>query len=431
MTAHPGRGLPVIVLVALVFGVGLIAWGPSQPSPAVRASTNSGCGWICTQVKHVVIIMKENHSFDNIFGRFPGADGTSTARQDNRMIPLQTLPDSLISDIDHTSQAALFAIHHGAMDRFYRLAGAIQNNRDVADSAYTQAQIPLYYDYAKTYALADHYFSTVLGPSFPNHLTLVEGWTNHVIEDPQVAGATKTITSPAWGCDAPAHTSVKIFKHSAYSTVKPCFSTATIADEANQAGVSWRYYATPKGQSGYVWSTLDAFRHIRYSPQWKSNVRDQANFQSDVAGGNLASITWLAPPYSGSDHPPQSECAGENWTVQQVNAIMNSPFWSSTVIIVTWDEFGGFYDHVPPPRQSHYSLGPRVPTLVISPFARPGYIDHTQYDARSVLKFVENVFNLPHLASFNRKVNSVAGMLVNQPGSPATPPDVLAPMSCP
>lgn len=121
------------------------------------------------------------------------------------------------------------------------------------------------------------------------------------------------------------------------------------------------------------------------------------------------------PTYSKSDHPPESICQGENWTVDQINAIMNSPYWWNTVIIVSWDDFGGFYDHVAPPHESLYTLGPRVPTLVISPYAQQAYVDHMQYDARSILKFVEQVFNLPHMAKFDRSVNSISSTLISQP----------------
>ena len=413
----------------------MVAFSAGSGGNALAARPADQCGWACTQIKHVVIIVKENHSFDNMFGQFPGANGAVTASENGRTVPLNDTPDQLKNDIDHSSQAALLAADGGKMDQFYKLNGAVQDGVDESESQYTQAQIPLYYDYADHYALADDYFSSIMGPSFPNHLALIQGNTDNVINNPQVEqpGVRKSVVS--WGCDSLQKIRVAVKTTSSDKQyVRPCFNSSTIADEANAANVSWRYYASPRGQSGYVWSTYDAIKHIRYSPQWKTNVLPPEQFASDVQSGNLAGITWLVPPLVDSEHPPQSECVGENWTVQQVNAIMNSPYWWNTVIIVTWDDFGGFYDHVAPPKLGAYVLGPRVPTLVISPYARTGYVDHTQYDARSILSFVEDVFNLPHLSSFSRDVNPISGMLVSRPVrdiQATRQPLVSAPVSCP
>lgn len=426
------RRRPVLatIVTTMLCGFGLLAWAPASPSAEARPTANA-CGWICTQVKHVVIIVKENHSFDNLFARFPGADGTTTAKQDSRVIPIQQTPNNLTSDIDHTSQAAMFAVNNGKMNRFYRLAGGIQHDVDVADSAYTQGQIPAYYDYAEQYALADHYFSSIMGPSFPAHLALIQGNTDHVIDDPNAQDFRPTPNQSSWGCDAPKGEAVTIYKGSYTERVPPCFNSTTIADEADAAGVSWGYYAPVKGQQGYVWSTFDAIKHIRRSSDWKKDVLPSTSFISDVQQGKLPSISWVIPPFPDSDHPPLSMCYGQNWTLDQINAVMESQYWASTVIILTWDDFGGFYDHVVPPKKGPYMLGPRVPTIVISPFAKAGFVDHTQYDARSILKFVENVFNLPHLASFSRNVNSIAGMLVTQPGDVQPgPPTILSPLHC-
>ena len=209
----------------------------------------------------------------------------------------------------------------------------------------------------------------------------------------------------------------------------PCFNSPTIVDEANAAHKTWRYYSAPPGHVGYIWSTLDEIKHIRYSKQWQTNVANTENFTTDLKKGNLAAITWLMPPFDYSDHPPTSMCQGENWTVQTVDSIMTSKFWKNTVIVLTWDDFGGFYDHVAPPRISKYMLGPRVPAIIISPYSRRAYIDHTVYDFRSVVKFIEDEFNLPHIAQYDRSVASIAGMLnFNQK---PLPPMLLPLRSCP
>ena len=131
----------------------------------------------------------------------------------------------------------------------------------------------------------------------------------------------------------------------------------------------------------------------------------------DLKKGKLAGITWLTTDLATSDHPPASICTGENWTVHQINTVMKSKFWKSTAIVLTWDDFGGFYDHVAPPVESSYMLGPRVPTIVISPYAKKSFVDHTQYDFRSILKFLEDNFNLPQTMSYDRTVSSIANMM--------------------
>src|SRR5581483_7705682 len=126
----------------------------------------------------------------------------------------------------------------------------------------------------------------------------------------------------------------------------------------------------PFGQFGYVWNALDAVRNVRYSAEWKTNIYPESSFISDAEQGRLPAVTWLTPPTKQSDHPPFSMCAGENWTVRQINAVMGSSLWDSTAIVLLWDDFGGFYDHVAPPQTNPYELGPRVPMMVISPFSR-------------------------------------------------------------
>ena len=405
---------------------------PLLGSSTQTAQADNPCGWVCTRIKHVVIIVKENHTFDNLFGRFPGADGTTMADEGGVMEPMSETPDPLLGDLDHTSSAALVADDGGKMDRFYQLAGANQDGQDVSDSEYAPDEIPIYWAYAEHYALADHYFSSILGPSFPAHLALIQGNTDNVIDNPTISG-TSTFYAD-WGCDSLKGNRVRIFVNGKHKDVFPCFNSQTIADEANDAGVSWRYYAPPRGQRGYVWSTYDAIRHIRDSKQWKTNVLESSRFVTNVKQGRLASISWVIPPFTDSDHPPESMCEGENWTAEQINAVMTSKYWWNTVIILTWDDFGGFYDHVPPPAESAYTLGPRVPAIVISPYAQTGYVDHTQYDARSVLSFIEDVFGLPHRAAFARSVNPISGMLVSQPirnMKQTRKPLILQPTSCP
>ena len=374
-------------------------------------------------IKHIVLIIKENHSFDNLFGRFPGADGTTLAKVGSKVVPLSDTPDQLPRDIGHGGGAAVDSINHGQMNDFYREGGAIQHRHDYADSQYRGSQIQDYWAYARHYTLADHFFSTVQASSFPNHLVTIAGSDLDVIDNP-----TGPQTFKSWGCDAQKGTMTRMLVGGMILMARPCFNDQTLADEANQAHVAWRYYAPPAGAFGYIWSTFDSIKHIRYSKQWKTNVLPSQNFTSDVQGGHLAPITWLTTDLATSDHPPASMCQGQNWTVTQINAIMHSKFWKSTVIVLAWDDFGGFYDHVAPPAAGPYMLGPRVPAIVISPYSKLHYIDHTRYDFRSITTFIENTFHLPRKTKYQRNVNSVADML-NLRQKPAAP-DYLKLQNC-
>jgi phospholipase C len=386
----------------------------------------------CDQIRHIVIIVKENHTFDNLFGQFPGANGATTAHKGENVVPLGRTPDALPGDISHSSRSALTAVDGGAMDGFYRLPGAVERGQDVADSQYSETQIPLYWQYAQTYTLADSFFSISLGPSFPNHLALVQGFPSHVIDNPSSAsspsGSSSKSAKSSWGCDAPAGITVRTYNDGAYHHIRPCFNTETLADEADAAGVTWRYYAPDRAQRGYVWSSFDAIKHIRQSAQWSRNVVPPSNFRTDVQNGGLRSISWLIPPFEYSEHPPASECVGENWTINQVNAVMESPYWQHTVIFITWDDFGGFYDHVRPPIYGKYELGPRVPLLVISPFSQTATVAHRIYDFRSILKLAEQVFGLPSMVNYDRSVNSLSDLLDGSPSE--SQPLLLNPVSC-
>jgi len=181
------------------------------------------------------------------------------------------------------------------------------------------------------------------------------------------------------------------------SQVYPCFDFTTLADRLEEAGISWKYYAPGKGQSGFIWSSFQAISHIRFSSLWDEKVVDTSQFEIDALNGALPAVSWIVVGSGLSEHPPASTCQGENWTVQQLNAVMQGPDWNSTVVFLTWDDFGGFYDHVPPPTVDGFGFGPRVPLIIISPFAKRHHISHTVYEYSSLLKFAEKRFRLQSL----------------------------------
>jgi phospholipase C len=376
------------------------------------------------KIDHIVFIIKENHSFDNYFGRFPGVDGVTAGRTSTgAVVPLAEAPDQVSPDISHSSRAAELASDGGRMDAFDRIAGAMTLGVNHSYVQMWPRDIPAYWAYARHFVLDDHFFSTIMGPSFPNHLVTIAAQSGDVVSNPTAPGG-------RWGCDSPATSYVTTVSSNGYvGTTFPCFDFATLADRLDARHIAWRYYAPPIGHAGYIFSTFDAIRHIRFSSEWETNVVPWSRFQSDVARGHLAPVTWLVTDAAHSEHPPASTCLGENTTVSEVNAIMRSRFWKHTAIFVTWDDFGGFYDHVAPPHRDQLGLGPRVPALVISPYARPGYVDHTTYDFASLLAFVEKRFGLLPLTSRDAAAADMAASF-DFTAAPA-PPLLLSRHPCP
>jgi len=384
-------GLGLLAVAALVLTAAPPDHGGWRPGEEVLAAATS-----VTAIQHIVFIVKENHTFDNYFGTFPGADGTTTGRLSNgQVVPLGHTPDPLLADIDHTPQAAQTAYDHGKMDGFNKIPGAIQAGQDMAMTQYHQQDIPNYWAYASRFLLADHFFTPILGPSFPNHLVTIAGTSNQAVANVHY-GVPNT-----WGCDSGPHASVQARKPlgTTYFTY-PCFGIPTVADELEAKGLSWRYYAPPPDQPGYIWNSFDAIRGVRLNAaRWKAHIAPDTSFLTDVQRGILPAVSWLVTDPADSDHPPASVCQGENWTVRELNALMTSPLWQSTAVFLTWDDFGGFYDHVAPPQVDTWGYGMRVPLLIISPYVKAGTVYHKQAQFGSVVRFIEQRFGLASLGN--------------------------------
>jgi phospholipase C len=394
------------------------------PSDAVVSAFRS-------KIQHIVYILKENRSFDNYFGTFPGADGaTSGYISTGEQVELGQTPDRTPRDPGHTWQDAHTAIHGGLMDQFDLVQGGNVDNDLLSMTQLLDSDIPNYWSYAEHFALGDRMFGSILAESFPNHLYAVASQSAGVIGNP---GALM------WGCDAPPRTAVEVLDTAGnVSQVYPCFEFPTLADRLETAGVPWRFYAPVAGQPGYIWSALDAIGHIRNGPLWQTRVMPDQQFLDDAAAGTLPAVSWLIPDFAVSDHPTRqiagltgtiSTCVGENWTVEHINAIMQGLDWPTTVIVLTWDDFGGFYDHVPPPTVDFYGLGIRVPLIVISPYVREGIVSHTVYEPASVLQLIETRYKLKPLTNRDVIANSLLDMF-DFSQSPA-PPLILPTRDCP
>lgn len=355
-------------------------------------------------IQHIVFIVKENHSFDSYFGAFPGANGTTTGKINvngiSQAIPLNPATDSSV-DFSHTFYAAKTDYDNGSMDAF-NIGEKGQGCNTAPYPCYivgSQSLIPNYWTLAQNFVLNDNTFSSLRGPSFPNHQYTIAGESGDTASNSAINNPINPVgTLKSWGCDAALGTTVQLLNG---NKVFPCFNYQNLADNMTNANISWKYYTPLAGQSGYVWNAMDASQQDHNSP----NVVTWNNFDSDVTGGNLPQFSWLVGPEKYSEHPPASTCIGENWTIDKINTIEKSSYWQNTVIIVTWDDYGGFYDHVAPTNLDPLGYGFRVPMLIISPYAyatdNPNnpHIGHIQLEFASVLKLAEEVFNIPSLGT--------------------------------
>jgi phospholipase C len=375
-------GLLIIVL-ACIHEVGAERRFPLRPRPHPQAGID--------KINHIVFLVKENRTFDHYFGTFPGVDGTTHGEiSSGKVIPLRHAPDAVPHDIDHSYQAAVQAINGGAMNQFNLITGGDVNGEFLSYTQYYEKDLPNYFAYARNFVLADHFFSSLTGPSFPNHLYTVGAQSGTAINNP---------SGSYWGCDAAASSRVQVLDEDGdIGLVYPCFDFDTMADRLEERGLSWRYYAPTHDQPGYIWSALDAIKHIRLTSLWEQHVVPTEQFVQDARGGKLPEVSWLVTIVAESEHPPASVCVGENWTVQQLDALMQGPDWDSTAVFLTWDDFGGFYDHVAPPVVDRFGLGPRVPLLIISPWVKRGHITHQTLEFSAVLKFIEKRFDLAPLS---------------------------------
>jgi phospholipase C len=386
-------------VVAALFLAGCSAGGSSQRSamlPEAPASTTLG-----SYIKHVVIVVQENRTFDNFFSGYPNADGATFGYTSNgTKVPLKEITFDG-PDLPHAWRPASTSFDRGKMDGFN--LQLLANGKPVGKLPYAHVKRSLiqpYWTMAQQYVLADRMFSTERSDSFPNHLALIASTTSL---KPTQAVASNPQGHP-WGCDAPQGSVTEVVSSKGVLSPGPfpCFTQfKTMADTLDAANVSWKFY-TPRIDTGagQVWLVFDAIDRVRHGPDWNRNViSPQTAILTDVAKGALPAVSWVIPDARYSDHAGLHSRLGPSWVASVVNAIGKSPDWKSTAIVVLWDDYGGWYDHVAPPQLDFRGLGMRVPCLIISPYAKKGYVSHTQYEFGSVLKFVEQAFGLPALGS--------------------------------
>lgn len=350
------------------------------------------------RIRHVVIIIQENRSFNNLFMGFPGADTATTGRDSyGHVVPLTPLPLGEPVDIMHYRRTFFQTYDNGKMDG-WDVAEQHANIPRASFHYVRRADIVPYWEMAGDYVLADRMFQSNGGPSYPAHQYLIAG---------QSAGADDNIVSPImnnyiWGCDAPKGATVTTTLPNGKEGPKvyPCLDYPTLADELTSAGYSWANYSpSGKGDPAYIWNGFQAVRHIRFGPLWSHMVSPETQVLQDARDGNLPAVSWVTPSSSNSDHSAghYNVAGGPDWVASVVNAIGEGPDWNSTAILITWDDWGGWYDSVAPPHVDAWGDGFRVPLIVVSPYAKHGYVSHVQHEFGSLLRFTEEVYHLPSL----------------------------------
>ena len=418
----------------------LLAAGLGSPLIASVGGTSS-------KIQHLVFIVQENHSFDNYFGTYPGVNGLpagasipinptqaslgyvqpfhlnvaqpiyivgdelppgvsdpSELETDSgaSVSPFPFQSESIGRDLSHAWKVAHIDYDKGKMDGFILGEGSI-----LTMGYYDRNDIPFYWDYAANYVLDGNFFSSLMGPSFPNHLYIASG-TNGPVNDLNYRWVLNggVVDNPATGFDW----------HGVSLT------WATLAQELTNANVPWTWYdAKADPIKPDIWNVLPLFTYFQDHPnELVEHVKNTQYFISDIQNGQLPTVSWIIPGgwhpptwpkvcagQGTSEHPPARSDCGMDYVTYLVNQVMQSKYWESTAIVITWDDYGGFYDHVAPPQIDAYGEGFRVPTLVISPWAKHGFIDHTQYEFASLLRLAEDNFHLPTLGTRDVTANDM------------------------
>jgi phospholipase C len=406
----------ISALIALVLGSG--SAGAVAPADGIH------------KIRHVIIIMQENRSFDSYFGTFPGADGIPTrdgvaqvcAPDEETKACVRPYHDTNDEDTGgpHGAKAADLDIDGGKMDGFVnamhgaqRTGGCptdiptcvVKGHETTVMGYHTAQELPNYWAYARSFVLQDRLFEPVRSWSLPTHLYMVSEWAADcaTIGDPASCKPERTYFNEA---DFPRDLFTKDEPQVAGRPDYP-WTDLTYLLHANH--VSWAYYVMDglepdcendqsscnlqpqTARTPGIWNPLPAFDDVKQDGQL-SNIKDTSQFFSDLHNGTLPAVAWLAPGNRYSEHPPGRVSAGQAYVTGIINAVMRSPYWDSTAIFLSWDDWGGFYDHVAPPDVNYFGYGLRVPGLVISAYARKGYIDHQTLSHDAYVKFIEDDF---------------------------------------
>jgi phospholipase C len=410
-----------VAATALFAGCGA-SQSPITPSAATYQSSSGSP----SPIQHVILMVQENRTFNDFFATFPGTDGTTTGVvkksgvchvEKTHTLTLKEVPLTIVRDLDHRYQAYRKAYDSGSMDNFDDVNFADGTPECKYPYQYTDpADIQPYWSLAHQYALAEHMFTTQGGTSFAAHQDLIRGSS-------QINSSVALVNDPSgipWGCDAPPGKRTSLVtedgRYEARQGPFPCsnqfppsYNYNTLRDLLDAKGISWKYYVLPlKTNYGGLMTAFDVISSVRYGPEWKANIATpQTKIFDDISNETLPAMSWVIPDKPDSDHPGGQVDNGPSWVASVANAVGQSPYWASTAIIVVWDDWGGLYDNAPPAQHGFGGLGFRVPALIVSPYAKAGYISQTNYEFGSILKYVENNWNLGSLGTTDKTSTSI------------------------
>jgi len=406
------------ILVLIGSGVVILGAVAGSRQSAVRAADPRDGPVGTSPIQHIVVIYQENHSFDNVLGAFcvtkGRCQGASTGTiSTGATIPLTAAPD-VVPAVDHSVTSQELAINGGAMNQFDLLTGCSQAENYACYSTYLRNVIPNVWKLADGYALSDQTFEPDIVSSWGAHIELVAATLDDFTGDNPVFGNPPS-KGPGWGCDSYREAPWQDPDTGEVSNEPSCIPDVngngpwrtspvsyvpTIMDRLDGAGLTWKIYAShnPPGQplklaTPYGWAICPTFAECLYGAQ-AANMVDTGQILTDAATG-LPTLSIVLPDQKRSQHNSDSMIKGDNWIGQVVKAIQSGPSWSTTAIFVTWDDCGCFYDHVPPPP----GLGVRVPMVIVSPYAIPGFTDSTVASFASLLAFTEHTFGLEPLSN--------------------------------
>ncbi len=348
-----------------------------------------------TPIKHLVVLMQENHTFDNYFGTYPGANGIPAGTEmpvdpsnpaAGYIVPWH-IGNATITDLSHSASTFRDQYDNGKMDGFVSALNSRNQDGKLTMGYYNEQDIPYYWNLADNFVLFDQFFSSAKDGSFANHMYWVAGI-------PPVAPKGVNLS------DVLAN-------------------IPTIFDRLQAAGVSWKFYVQNydptityrnEGASGnrasqVIWVPLLNFDRFIDDPNLSSHIVDLDQYYIDLHNDTLPSVAYIVPS-GASEHPPSSLASGQRFVKAIIQELMRSTAWDSSAFILAYDDWGGWYDHVTPTQVDQYGYGPRVPVILVSPYAKAGYIDHTVLDFTSVLKFIEQNWNISPLAARDGNANN-------------------------
>jgi phospholipase C len=399
----------LLVLVAATLLAACGSGGNGSPAFSKEAAAIVRAGSPSSPISHIVIIVQENRTVDNLFQTLPGAN---TAKYGLNLQGQQVLlkPVGLTAryDLGHRHSDWLAAYNGGAMNGWSNERCSGHCGVNPAYAFVPPLEVQPYYTMAEAYTFGDEMFESSEGPSFPAHQYLVSGTSTNV--DGSRWRVAEDTGENQGGCDSFSNSKAAMInpKGREGDPVFPCFDRTSIFTLLDAAQVSWHFYQVRK--TAGPWNAVDALKPIWENQQeYSTHVTvPSSQLLNDIAGGNLANVVYVTPTAAESDHGGDNNGTGPSWVTSIVNAIGSSPYWSDTAILVVWDDWGGWFDHVTPTIYNSYELGMRVPLIVVSPYAKTHYVSHVQYEFGSILRFVEETFNLGSMGTTDARANDLS-----------------------